>query len=161
MKKIIFLSNMVLFVRNLRRLPFDIYHEVAEFCHRGRYGWAKSDAMQPFMYANGVMLDMLLHMKNKPAECPALLLEENTPIESIEEGIKIWLEILDKIIAGLEAAERLNTFGYEIELRKYAEDPKAREKYLRDLQKLERRDIKTFNAGMKLLTKYYGYNLWD
>jgi len=128
--------------------PRRIYKEIKWFIQRGSRGWADRDVWSLDWYLNTWMPDALRRLRDTKIGTPFACFPEgpeyikpcgNPTKEAHEIAEKNWDTIINKMIAGFEAAHRLN-----------------------EMSNWDNRDEdqKIFDEGMKLFHEYY-FNLWD
>lgn len=159
--------------------PGDAYRHAKWFIQRGRRGWADCDTWSLDYYLNSWMPAALRHLKAHKHGTPMSVFPTGpeytkdcgNPTEEAEAiAIARWDEIMDKMIAGFEASERINDSLYEKELGDYPmrrPDGLSRdawEKVGNDRfaasRLLEERDEKIMEEGLALFAKHY-HSLWD
>lgn len=117
----------------LQQLPSDIRLGVVGFFQRGKRGWADSDTWDFNDYLTEVIIAGMSHLKKHVHGYPA--------IKGMNSN-RQWKNTLQKIINGFKAYKK--TCDYRI--------MKNKKRY--------NKEIKQFESGMKLFTKYFGA-LWD
>lgn len=157
--------------------PRQSLRELKWFIQRGRRGWANCDVWSLDTYLSGWLPSALRHLKETKHGVPIGCVDSGDRDgcgNSSEAGMKRaearWNAILDTMIAGFEAAQRIQDGIYEKELGPY---PLERPSYLsitewkatitarfRKSQELTKRDEEIFKQGLENFTKYY-HNLWD
>lgn len=126
-------------------------------------GWADCDTWGTGSHLSDILPEMLRHLLNNTHGFPSGLV----PDDDVDKGMAAWRCILHQMAEGFEAAgksqqippeyvtELETSTGWRAKLgvndRDY--DWLAIEKY-------QKAQIKTFNKGMKLFTKYF-FSLWD
>lgn len=108
------------------------------FFQRGKKGYSDYDVWGFDSYLCKVIIGGLEQLKNNHCGCPSDLFDAD---KDDNECWK-WVEVLDKIINGFKAAERIIDYDYDIAAGEY------------DGLKKE------FDEGMELFKKYF-FGLWD
>ena len=145
-------------------LPSEIYDWIKHFIQRGAKGFSDYDCWSVDNYLCQIIPDMLRQLKRDTHGFPADLTEEK------------WNEILDKIILGFEAANKLNSDenwemnkGNEMVTTPHEKNPNlARiswtnpwtEEQIKHFRELDEKDKKIFDEGMELFHQFF-FNLWD
>jgi hypothetical protein len=107
------------------------------FFQRGKKGYSDCDVWGFDSYLFEVIIGGLEQLKNNHCGCPSDLFDNN---KKGDECWK-WVEVLDKIINGFKAAERIIDYDYDIET---------------GYGGLK----KEFDEGIELFKKYF-FGLWD
>jgi hypothetical protein len=156
-----------------------MYREVKWFIQRGKRGWADCDTWSIDYYLNGWMPDALRYLKKNKCGIPMSVFPTgpeytkdcgNPTEEASEIAARNWDEILDKMIGGFEASQRILDGLYEKELGEYplsrpagvSRDAweKVKDDRFAASRLLQERDEKLFEEGMALFAKHY-HSLWD
>lgn len=133
----------------MRRRLLDFYYEIKQFVQRGRRGWADSDVWSVDHYVASILIQMLKKLKET---------KQGSPIELTEEE---WSDKLNQMIEAFEAANRVIEDEYYEEIGDDAEIiRKASKEELEECNRRLEADIKIFEDGMKIFTKYF-FGLWD
>lgn len=157
--------------------PKRLYREAKWFIQRGRRGWADCDTWSLDDYLSGWLPGALRHLKEHKHGVPCNMFEAADCDEdgnSTEAGMKTasarWDDIMDKMIAGFKAHQRIADGLYEDELGEYPMDrpsgvsadawEKIKDDRLTNSQSLIARDQKIVEEGMALFVKHYS-SLWD
>jgi hypothetical protein len=159
--------------------PGNAYDYVKWFIQRGHRGWADRDTWGLHDYMSSWLPDALRHLKNTKHGIPmcvfeGLPTENNDGYTHSKETFAIaearWDAIMDKMIAGFEASQRIQEGLYEKELGPYpgrrpdgvtkAEYKKVLDDRYQAIRACEERDMKIFEEGMALFAKHY-WSLWD
>jgi hypothetical protein len=139
----------------------DFFYWIKCFFQRGWRGYADCDVWDMHVYLIEVMLPMLKQLKVKKHGHPAAYTEAR------------WEKIMDKMIKGLEAGERVLDDNYlDIVQPGWADELKG-ENWLESLRKhpikkaawkkyweLYRKDEKEFHEAMRLINRDW-FALWD
>lgn len=160
--------------------PRTYYYYVKYKIQRANRGWANCDTWSLDNYLSEWLPDALRHLKANqhgyPPDMyePGEATEENNywPGEEAEKrAIKKWEGIVDKMIMGFEAYNRMQQGLYEDELGPYPSltgdfldrlnNPTEEEKErFEKSRELEKRDQKIFQEGAELFIKHF-QSLWD
>lgn len=159
--------------------PRKVWFDVVCAKQRVTRGWDDRVPWSVDWWMNGIMPDILKKLKKDKHGIPMSVFptgseytdEHGNPNEAAHEiASKLWDEILDKIIAGFEANQRMKDHLYEEELGPYpmyrpdgvSRDAwkKIEDDHFRKSQELAKRDEAIFNEGIKLFGEYYN-DLWD
>jgi hypothetical protein len=161
--------------------PRDIYYDIKYFIQRGRRGWSDRDAWSIDWYlCEPTMMPAFLRrlkahkhgtpMTMFPTEAEYIQSDGNPTEEAHEIAIRNWDATMDKMIAGFEAAWRINDGLYEKELGEYPMDRpegvtkeewcKVSDDRYKASRLLEERDQKIFEEGLACFTKSF-FSLWD
>jgi len=159
--------------------PRTIYYDIKYFIQRGHRGWADCDTWSLDNYIDGWMPAALRHLKATKHGVPMQIFPEGpeytkadgNPTEAaFDIAHANWDAILDKMIAGFEANNRMSDLLYEEELGSYPmerpkgvtkeEWKKVKDDHFKASQLLEERDRKIAEEGLQLFIKHY-YSLWD
>ena len=139
----------------------DFFYWIKAFFQRGWRGWADCDTWGMDGYLLEIMLPMIKHLKETKHGYPGTLTEER------------WDKIMDKMISGLEAGNRVFEDDYidkiqpdwlnEVkgedlleQINRVKIKPETWTKY----RQMERKDEKEFRRAMALITEYF-FALWD
>jgi hypothetical protein len=162
--------------------PMDIYREIKWFIQRGRRGWADRDAWGLDHYLSGWMPDALRRIKKYKMGVPSCMFSQEEheyvhedgcsypPEDAMKRAEKQWDEVLDKMIAGFEAHQRIQDGLYEKEIGPYPMHRPAyvspedwcehKDDHLKKSLALMDRDQKIQDEGLALFAKYFNC-LWD
>jgi len=157
-----------------RMLP----RRVKWFIQRGLRGWSDFDLYSLDHYLSEWLPCALRALKERKHGTPMQMFDglvpedqwHDIPESASEEAARRWDTVLDAMIAGFEAWQRIKDGLYEPELGPYEvrrppdlsrDDWRARkDNRFAQMQALVERDMKTFEHGMSLFGKHFG-NLWD
>jgi hypothetical protein len=165
--------------KTLWDLPHDTHRKLKFAYQRLTRGWDDRVVWSVDWWMNGIMPDILRQLKEDKHGIPSSMFDglptkpdnewEHTP-EAWEIATKRWNDILDKMIAGFEANQRMKDMIYEDELGAYplhrpvgvSRDAweKIGEDHFTKSRLLAERDQKIFEEGIKLFAEYYN-DLWD
>jgi hypothetical protein len=160
--------------------PKQIYQDIKWFIQRGRRGWANCDTWSLDSYLCGptMLPAALLHLKKHKHGIPMSMFEDADGVDEMgnptdaahEKAEARWNSTIDQMIAGFEAAWRMQNALYEEELGDYPVHRPAeisREEWVKIKKEryaatrlLEARDQKIFEDGMKAFTIHF-LSLWD
>jgi hypothetical protein len=166
-------------IRHVRMFPENAYYAVKWFIQRGIRGWAPRDTWGLDDYLSGWLPQALRYLKEHKHGVPMQVFPEGAEYiddtgNPTDEAFKIatarWDEIMEKMIAGFEANNRLGDGLYEKELGPYpcyrpaGVSPEAHGK-LKDarmiaVRALEARDQAILEEGLALFAKHF-QSLWD
>ncbi len=173
-----FVSHFVTHI--IPQRPRRIFQTIKWFYQRGRRGWADCDTWSLDWYLDRWLPEALRYLKAHKQGLPRAMFEglptkDNNGFCPTDEAFRIaqerWNSILDRMIAGFEAGQRMSEGLYRPELgpelpwrrpagvsadswRKIEED---RDKAI---SKLSQRDQELFKEGMALFVEHYR-SLWD
>ena len=140
--------------------PSSYYYWVKYKTQRANRGWADCDTWSLDYYLSQWLPDALTHLKKHTHGHHCDLTEES------------WSSILDEMIRGFRAKNRIDDVLYEDELGPYPIS--SSEDFLKDInnpskelteryeksRELEKRDQAVFDRGMKLFAEHF-QSLWD
>ncbi len=136
--------------RFLLDAPYNL-KKVKWFFQRGRRGWADCDWWDMGGYLVGIILPMLKELQQYQHGYPGYG-DADTPEK--------WDAILEQMILGFEAGERVSKDEYFMETNADILTRKPTQDEVKTWGKKSKADQKIFNDGLKLLTKWY-WALWD
>lgn len=157
--------------------PRYTYYGIKYFIQRGRRGWADCDTWSLDNYLSEWLPAALRHLKETKHGVPCGMfdgLPQDDNGNGTEEAWPIaearWDDIMNKMIAGFEAWERMEDGLYEKELGEYPLDrPKdvskeawkaKRDERFKKSEVLRAHDQKIHDEGMALFIKHFS-SLWD
>jgi len=157
--------------------PRSVYREIKWFVQRGRRGWADCDTWSLDNYLSRWLPDALRHLKTTRHGIPCEMFDGlPTNAEGYHDDAEFaiaaarWDAIMNKMVAGFEAWNRIQDGLYEGELGEYPmrrpdgvsrEDwKKTKDDRFKASRLLEERDKEIFDEGMKLFSAHFG-SLWD
>ena len=150
---------------------------------RAQRGWADCDTWSLDCYLSEWLPNALRHLKKHKHGTPCSMYNEGeletvqpdgcqwAGEEADERASRKWDIIMDKMIAGFEAKNRVDDGLYEKELGPYPSEPdvlikinepwsKEKEERFNKSEELRKRDEDTFKEGAALFIEYF-HNLWD
>jgi len=160
--------------------PMTYVNWVKHYYQRATRGWADCDTWGLDNYLSEWLPDALRHLKKHKYGIPCTMFTDEElnhehedgflyPTEDAQSLAEIkWNGILDKMILGFEAYNRMEEGLYEDELGPYPDfdwdkindpDP-VRDNRYRETIKLTARDQAIFEEGAELFIKHFG-SLWD
>lgn len=129
------------------------YYDFKNFVHRGRHGWAPTDAWDIDDYLANVIPPLVRIIAKKGTGCPHDLFDAKL----INNECAPWAGILEEIAQGFEAAKQIKDLQHFFMFKK-DKDGKA---YTKEYQKEKAEQLtKKMDRGLMLFSKYY-LNLWD
>lgn len=141
------LNRMVWLQRTYWLRPRTYKRIIKTFIQRGRRGWADEDVWNLHSYYSKVIAESMRHLKDNHMGVSSAIMGNpfNPPKRklTIEEGDKIWCQIMEDIAVGFESYEKM-IYDYELHP---------------DSQAYKDLDAK-WKKGHKLLIKHYG-GFWD
>jgi hypothetical protein len=171
-------------IRHVYEFPSDAYYNVKWFFQRGIRGWANRDTWGLDDYLSGFLPNALRYLKEHKhgtpkhgtpmsvfPDGPEFIAEDGNPTdEAYKIAVARWDEIMDKMIAGFEANNRLGDGLYEKEVGPYplyrpvGVSPEAwkrvKDDHFNALRALEARDQAILEEGLALFAKHF-QSLWD
>jgi len=127
---------------------------------RANKGWSEYDAFSLDWYLSSWLPDALRYLKTRKCGIPCEMFNETDGIgnptkEVMEEAEGRWDAILDKMIGGFEAKNRISNILYEEELGSY---DNSKTRFLK-VEELIKRDKKIYDEGIALFAKHFE-SLW-
>lgn len=164
---------------HVRMFPENAYYNVKYFIQRGSRGWADRDTWSLDSYLANVLSYSLCYLKEHkhgtpmsvfPTE-PEYIDETGNPTdEAYEIATARWDEVMNKMIAGFEAHQRLDDGVYEKELGPYPLHrpagmnvetwKKVKDDHFVAIRALEAQDQTILEEGLALFARHF-QNLWD
>lgn len=166
-------------IKHIREFPENTYYAIKWFIQRGARGWAPRDTWGLDDYLSGWLPQALRYLKEHKHGVPMAAFPEGPEYidetgNPTDEAFKIaearWDAIMEKMIAGFEASNRLDDSIYEKELGPYpcyrpkGVSPEAWDKVKDDrmiaVRALEAQDQAILEEGLALFAKHF-QSLWD
>lgn len=166
-------------IKSVREFPENTYYAIKWFIQRGVRGWSNRDTWGLDNYMSGWLPQALRYLKEHKNGTPLAVYPEgaeyidetgNPTDEASAIASARWDEIMDKMIEGFEANNRLGDCLYEKELGPYPSHrpkgvsaeawAKIKDDHFIAMRALEARDQALLEEGLALFAKYF-QNLWD
>ena len=148
--------------------PMTYINTIIWLYQRARYGWAECDVWSLDRYLAEWLPFALMHLKNTTHGFPCLMYTdeqmsnpEGITSTAVDQAKIKWDNILDHMILGFRAYNRLQEGLYEEELGEYilGDNIEGRLQAVNRVA-LENRDQKLFKDGIALFAEHFG-SLWD
>lgn len=138
--------------RNIKDIPYNL-RKIKWFFQRGKRGWADCDTWGLDHYLARIMPEMLRYLQENLHSYPGY--DEASTCGK-------WYDILEELIEGWEAANRVCDDEYYKQVSGDSIEAigNATRKEIREWHRLSVKDRKLFEKKMKLFTKWF-FHLWD
>jgi len=166
-------------IKHVREFPENTYYAIRWFIQRGIRGWSNRDTWGLDDYLSGFLPQALRYLKEHKhgvpfgafPEGPQYIAEDGNPTdEAYALATAAWDAIMEKMIAGFEANNRLGDGLYEKELGPYPSRrpvgtsceawDKVKDDRMIAVRALEAQDQAILEEGLALFAKHF-QSLWD